>query len=129
MTKTTNLEISKKLAEIGFKDSYIYAWYIDEDGGEWLQEIKHVKPFLINKYGDKAKVSFVAPAYGFEAIWDALPDKTEIIINQLTNKREFYLDYGLRGSEIFVEIKENESLVDTAGTMIILLHEKNLIKF
>jgi hypothetical protein len=30
-------------------------------------------------------------------------EKTEIIIRQLTDKRGFYLDYGLRGSEISVE--------------------------
>jgi len=64
-----------------------------------------------------------------ETLLDVLPKKTEIIISQLTNKREFYLDYGLRGSEICVEINENESLADTAGRLIILLHEKNLIKF
>jgi len=64
-----------------------------------------------------------------ETLLDALPEKTEIINSQLTNKREFYLVYGLRGSKIYVKIKENESLADTAGRMIILLHEKNLIKF
>lgn len=122
MTKTTNYEISKKLAEIGFKKQAEFFFYLDKpDYGAW--HISEEGQILANEKDD------CLPSYDLETLIDALPEKTEIIISQLTDKRVFYLDYGLRGSEISVEIKENESLVDTAGRMIILLHEKNLIKF
>jgi hypothetical protein len=116
MTKTTNYEISKKLAEIGFNQQTDFYWYCYDDG----KGVRHIADA-------DGKGNF--KSYDLEILLNALPEKTEIIINQLTNKREFYLDYGLRGSEISVQIKENESLADTAGKMIILLHEKNLIKF
>ena len=103
MTKTTNYEISKKLKEIGFE----------------AETSTSVSMLETKDY----------PSYDLETLLDALPEKTEIIISQLTNKREFYLDYGSRGDEISVEIKENESLANTAGRLLIILHEKNLIKF
>jgi len=120
MTKTTNYEISKKLAEIGFKAETHFSW-IEEcnffriENKNWIENI-----------GIGFKELF--PAYDLETLLDALPEKTEIINSQLTNKREFYLVYGLRGSKIYVKIKENESLADTAGRLIILLHEKNFLK-
>jgi hypothetical protein len=103
MSKTTNYEISKKLAEIGFK----------------AETSTSISMLETKDYS----------SYDLETLLDALPEKTEIIIHQLINKRGFYLDYGLRGDEIFVEIKNNESLADNAGRLLILLHEKNLIKF
>ena len=117
MTKTTNYEISKKLKEIGFdKETNFYFTEVAPDKFE-AQYYTNNKEYLLLK------------SYELETLFDVLPKKTEIIISQLTNKREFYLDYGSRGDEISVEIKENESLADTAGKMIIELYENNLIKF
>jgi hypothetical protein len=118
MTKTTNYEISKKLAEIGFKAKANHGWHKDNLESEPAE--------FISNYAFSTNY---IKAFDLETLLDALPEKTEIIINQLSNKRGFYLDYGSRGDEIFVKIKENESLADTAGRLIILLHEKNLIKF
>jgi len=116
MTKTTNYEISKKLAEIGFNQQTDFYWYCYDDG----KRVRHIADA-------DGKGNF--KSYDLETLLDALPEKTEIINSQLTNKREFYLVYGLRGSKIYVKIKNNESLADTAGRLIILLESKNLIKF
>ena len=125
--KTTSYEISKKLEEAGFEASYIYAWYSDSEGLPWVQEIQHVKPTAINKYGKEVKLTFTAPAYDLETLLDALPNATEIIISSLTGKRIFYLDSNIRGNEISITIEENESLADTAGRMWLMLKEKGLI--
>ena len=118
MTKTTNFEISKKLKEIGFnKETISYFRKADKE------------LFINTPPNLKDPEEFFLKSYALETLLDALPEKTEIINSQLTNKREFYLVYGLRGSKIYVKIKENESFADTAGRMIIKLHEKNLIKF
>ena len=64
-----------------------------------------------------------------ETILEVLPAVLKMVIND-NNKRGFLLDweYGCY-KEIFVEKQDNESLADTAGRLLIKLHENNLIKF
>lgn len=122
MTKTTSYEISKKLKEAGFEDSYIYAWYSDSEGLPWIQEIQHAKPTAVNKYGEEVKLTFTAPAYDLETLLYALPK---------INKQEYLLCSGgivyLNDDYISVGKEKNESLADTAGRMWLLLKEKGLI--
>jgi hypothetical protein len=132
MTKTTNFEISKKLKEIGFKketefflylnEPYCDAWHISEEG-----------QILANKKDD------CLPSYNLETLLDALPKS----MKYCGDTYYFWMTYSgssdcyiigyssgqLRKTELEKSSKENESLVDIAGRLIILLHEKNLIKF
>lgn len=151
MTKTTSYEISKKLEEAGFKASYIYAWYTDSEGSSWIQEIQHVKPTAINRYGKEVKLTFIAPAYDLETLLDALPESIQYKSSDWyylflrapsrfseTNKTlgyynecSEYMDNFMMGCEdgIFEvsKLSPNESLADTAGKMWLILKEKGLV--
>jgi hypothetical protein len=130
--KTTNYEISKKLEKIGFnKETNFYYRKTD-------------KEFFINTPPDlKNSEEFFLKSYDLETLLDALPKK-------MTNKhgKEFTLEicFGVSNwiyyldendyiflSENYIhgqmESEKNESLADTVGRFIILLFEKNLIKF
>jgi len=101
MTKTTNYEISKKLAEIGFKAKAEKCWA--KIRHSVLSEIDLVNlDFTVPQHCDEWVLS-----YDLETLLDALPE----IIN------------------IGLSRNKNESLADNAGRLLILLHEKNLIKF
>ena len=121
--KTTNYEISKKLKEAGFEDSYIYAWYSDSEGLPWIQEIQHAKPTAVNKYREEVKLTFTAPAYDLETILDALkqPDKRIIIVI-----KSDYCEIGF-GHHFDKCSKENESFADTAGRLWLMLKEKGVL--
>ena len=77
--KTTNYEISKQLAEAGFEDGYIYAWYFDLEGLPWIQEIQHAKNIAVNRHGEETRLTFAAPAYDLETILEALSSSTFIL--------------------------------------------------
>ena len=154
--KTTSYEISKKLKEAGFEDSYIYAWYSDLEGLPWIQEIQHAKPTAVNKYREEVKLTFTAPAYDLETLLDALPDsitreyksnedgtirefeeKLVIEKNKIRYKcydietsdeaNEYYREYGYEQN---ISIYSwNDSLANIAGKMLIKLFEEGLIKF
>jgi hypothetical protein len=137
MTKTTNYEISKKLAEIGFnKETNFYFTEIAPDKFE-AQYYTNNKEYLLLK------------SYDLETLLDALPSKIKGIEGECWFNIHFRMNkHGLWYENLcncdsdqscpvesycHIEIKENESLADIAGKMLILLlillHEKNLIKF
>ena len=154
--KTTSYEISKKLEEAGFKASYIYAWYSDSEGLPWVQEIQHVKPTAINKYGKEVKLTFMAPAYDLETLLDALPDsitreykskedgeikefKERLIIEKeeiryscddienADDTNRYYQEYGyMQDISVFKKFNDN-SLADMAGKMWLMLKQKGII--
>lgn len=96
--KTTNYEISKKLAEIGFR----------------AETSTSISMLETKDYS----------SYDLETLLDALPEINKqlplICFSGIT-----YLD----PVNIGLSRNKNESLADIAGRMLILLHEKNLIKF
>jgi hypothetical protein len=130
MTKTTNYEISKKLAEIGFnKETNFYFTEIAPDKFE-AQYYTNNKEYLLLK------------SYDLETLLDALPREiphknhkklfgmlVNLTINFIPKKDIVNIGYSF-GSFDFIETKKNnESLADTAGRMIIELYNNNLIKF
>lgn len=139
MTRTTSYEISKKLKEAGFEDSYIYAWYSDSEGSPWIQEIQHAKPTAVNKYGEEVKLTYIAPAYDLETILDALPKQFQVAWDGERGKSQATLRLTLEKDKIFykhdsdelrnamywrekeVQKAENESLADTAGRLWLML--------
>jgi len=124
MTNTTNYEISKKLAEIGFSRQAFWVWTSKDC----------CCPYETYLDGFRA--------YDLETLLDALPREiphknhkklfgmlVNLTINFIPKKDIVNIGYSF-GSFDFIETKKNnESLADTAGRLIILLHEKNLIKF
>jgi hypothetical protein len=135
MTKTTNFEISKKLSEIGFNEETNFYYR------------KNDKELFINTPPDlKDSEKFFLKSYDLEILLDALPSEIEIEnwggwkyynIYFKMNKNGFWYENLCNCDSSacpvekyhYMEIIENESLADTAGRLIILLHEKNLIKF
>ena len=121
MTKTTNFEISKKLAEIKFnKETNFYYRKTDKE------------LFINTPPNLKDPEEFFTKSYDLETLLDVLP---EIIRNneELNLKKNkigyFFWDSDEIFSLIGAHKQKNESLADIAGRLIILLHEKNLIKF
>ncbi|MEY2888259.1 MAG: hypothetical protein RL027_599 [Pseudomonadota bacterium] len=121
MTKTTNYEISKKLAEIGFKADCSY-FYFHSDNNDC--EANSLEKYGFDKISQCDIEDKYYPAYDLETLLDALPEINKqlplLCFSGIT-----YLD----PVNIGLSRNKNESLADTAGRLIILLHEKNLIKF
>lgn len=124
MTKTTNFAISKKLAEIGFNQETNF-YYRKTD-----------KELFTNTPPDlKDSEKFFLKSYDLETLLDVLPEEREgfggdayfkMNKNGLWYERSWNCPLEIN---YYIEKLENESLADIAGRMIILLHEKNLIKF
>ena len=112
--KTTNFEISKKLAEIGFKKNSIIGYFTSKCGGGGR--------FYVS---DGIRDGYTLECYLFdlETLLDALP-------NTISGPLMIYKE-GMYYQESMIEVAklENESLADCAGKLLILLYEKNLIKF
>ena len=140
--KTTSYEISKKLKEAGFEADANYYFY-----GQQLRNLAF--PRHIADADGKGDVE----AYDLETLLNALPDSIQYKSSDWyylflrapsrfseTNKTlgyycecNEYMDNYRMGEEhgIFEvsKLSPNESLADTAGRLLLLLHEKNLIKF
>jgi hypothetical protein len=124
MTKTTNYEISKKLKEIGFdKETNFYFTEVAPDKFE-AQYYTNNKKYLLLK------------SYDLETLLDALR-KVKWFSCKIGKKEacfgyyEIYRDKKneLQERAFLINNLNGESLADTAGRLLILLHEKNLIKF
>jgi hypothetical protein len=121
MTKTTNYEISKKLEEIGFSRQAFWVWISKNCCAPYQTDYDG---FL---------------SYDLEILLDALPSEIEYFGNDAyfrMSKDQFWYEEFCNcpfdcpvKRHYNIKIKENESLADTAGRLIILLHENNLIKF
>lgn len=145
--KTTNLEISKKLKEIGFKaETHLYyhfafgclnlTCHTREEAARYAKELGHI------------------PCFDLETLLEAMPTCIKL------KKKLYYLWLGGKGIGYYPEVNSDrycggnivydmddpilisfnndykkwdessdESLADTAGRLIIELHEKGLIKF
>lgn len=121
--KVTNFEISKKLKEIGFEEETNYGWHKDnlESGPA---------EFPLSKYAFNTNY---IKAYDLETLLDFLPksintntcsfeEYLQLNIDQMSYQNAFSTNY------ICVDREENESLADVAGRLLILLHEKEIIK-
>ena len=127
MTKTTNFEISKKLKEIGFKAEAEFFFYLDKpDYGAW--HISEEGQIFANEKDD------CLPSYDLETLLDALPKELKKY-GELGSlfRSGFILGYNLQNfddlSQLLKYQRQGQSLADTAGELIIWLHEENLIKF
>jgi hypothetical protein len=124
--KTTSYELSKKLAEIGFKrehDQY-FAWNSEE--GDVLHR----------NYFEHNRARYEYPSYDLETILEALPKEIERDNGFNIGLRFWWADgaswigyQNFSGFIITVDANQSESLADTAARLLILLHEKGIINF
>jgi len=124
--KTTSYEISKQLAEIGFKAETEKAF---DNKGTLIS--CHKKICILREKSSNPEI-YGLPAYDLETILQALPN----VINdneELNIKKHeigyYYFDYNSVICETGVEKQESESLTDIAARLLILLYEKSLVNF
>jgi hypothetical protein len=125
MIKTTNYEISKKLAEIGFEAKANHGWHKDnlESGpAEFLSNYAFCTNYI--------------KAFDLETLLDALPNfiengnRTENCLVVDVAFGEIHYEGDCENDALFItKTRENESLADTAGRLIIELYNNNLIEF
>jgi hypothetical protein len=145
MIKTTNLEISKKLKEIGFKNRFSFCWSSHNNFEEPID--------IYSPIPDGTNEEEFVPAYDLETLLEAMPTCIK------PKKKLYHLWLGGKGIGYYPEVNSDrycggnivydmddsilisfnndykkwdesldESLADTAGRLIIQLHEKGLIK-
>jgi hypothetical protein len=142
MIKTTNYEISKKLAEIGFRAECSY-FYFHSDNNDY--EASSLEEFGYNKISDCDIEDKYYPAYDLETLlefaFDYISDfkifsdhvfiadywndgKYEIIDELLVDREQSFKSVN---GKVIREYKYNYA--EIVAKLIILLYEKNLIKF
>ena len=128
--KVTSYEISKKLAEIGFKGKSSFGWHVDNLESEPAE-------FPISRYAfDNGKYF---RAYDFETILNKLPQlinyKNEDFSRHIAiNSAGIFFSYQrydgrYRYLEDLVLHKGFVNIADGIAEFLIILHEKGLIKF
>jgi hypothetical protein len=124
MIKTTNYEISKQLAEIGF----------DKETNFYFTEIAPDK-FKAEYYTNNKKY-LLLKSYDLETLLEALPNFIEngngtencLVVDVAFG--EIHYEGDCENATLFITTtRENESLADTAGRLIIELYNNNFIKF
>jgi len=123
--KTTNYEISKKLAEIGFRAECSY-FYFHSDNNCKEKTLYNLEEFGFDKIDDCDIDDKYYPAYDLETLLYFLK-KTEKEITIISKFKTRGVNFDNK-INIFQE-NDDESLADMLGRLIIILHEKNLIKF
>ena len=125
MTKTTNYEISKKLAEIGFKAEAEKCW----------AKIRH----SVSSEFNLVNLDFAVPqncdewvlSYDLEILLNALPHNFMLEKKiKFLNMNQSEIGYKTGSSDIYdyqllCHRMKEESLAETAGRLIIWLHENN----
>ena len=109
--KITSYEISKKLAEIGFKANTDRYYNIG------------TKEIIYNPHGFMDRDKFLK-CYDLETLLDALPKEIAYDCPLTLHDNQIYYD-----NKFIVYKEENESLADTAARLLLLLIEKGLLTF
>lgn len=131
--KTTSYEISKKLAEIGFKAPTFFIAFKPYENCQKTHVIS-TTPFK-DEGLDKSRGEYLS--YDLETILEALPKEINLMCGRSFLEVTFSYDNSApyilyRNDDRTIAInsrKENdESLADTAARLLILLNEKGVIK-
>jgi hypothetical protein len=134
--KVTNFGISKKLKEIVF-EAYTEFYHIADENclSQGIDSDDYEVKYLNIEDLHILRKSFYYSAYDLETLLDVLPDsiKTdncsfEEYLQISKNEIGYYSNMCI-DSIFSVEKQENESLADVAGRLLILLHEKGIIKY
>jgi hypothetical protein len=134
--KVTNYNLSKKLAEIGFK-AETKNWWMLSAFNEPTHRLKTYNCFE-DYVGDNYR------AYDFETIWNALPAEISnyeylsatkknplvLILDKSNTHRPIYYTFSDVGGCYFGgRIQDRDCLADTAARLLITLVEEGIIKF
>jgi hypothetical protein len=127
--KTTNLETSKKLKELGFEADFEYCY--EKEGQLWN------KTFELDCWDEYDEREHI-PAYDLETILEALPkeikckDKNYHFWTTYSASSDCWIMgyvWGIERNMNFETYNEgDESLANTAGRLLIKLLEDNIIK-
>lgn len=120
--KTTNLKTSKKLKELGFEAETIFYFL------EVKPNIYEVQYSAFNRYNKS-----VVKSYDLEIILEALPyticKNTFEYTLSVHQYVVAYTEDSREDGDLYGEVRrENESLANTAGRLLIKLLEDNIIK-
>jgi hypothetical protein len=129
--KITSYEISKKLAKAGFKSSHEFFWG------------RTSKDYPLMPYHVYLKHSFATriPAYDLETVLEYLPgcievDKElydleidDIGLSYLSRKNSHFFAFKADRTVCTNPRRVSETLADTAARLLLILHEKGIIKF
>lgn len=107
--EVTRRDLSKKLAEIGFKSKTDHIVEEPADCGFYEPEARFRKSY---------------PAYDLETLLEVLPKEVVIALDDRCFE---FAHPSLQNYAVYS--KENESLADTAARLLILLVEKGVLKF
>ena len=132
--KTTSYEISKKLAEIGFKAETEKAF---DNKGTLIS--CHRKICILREKSRNPKI-YGLPAYDLETILEALPKQHDFFSRGIGkyelriwyHENNMFISYqNFDGFDklLTLEQEKNEAVADIAARLLILLHEKGLINF
>ena len=141
MTKTTSYQISKKLAEIGFKANTDKCWAkiknsrlsefeimpfdfrVPQNCEQWflsfdLETILEALPYGLDQGNER---------YNLKMLPNISISYTNKFFNHIYDYRD---DFCCENGEVMACISKNkETMVDMAGRLLIKLYENNLIKF
>lgn len=122
--KTTSFEISKMLKKEGISDKIGFLdYYYNTDG-----ELRHRDQETYCSQPENTVVDCFA--YDLETILEALPERDDSdFMLAIFSGAKFIGYYKLGKYHHHVYGEKSESLADTAARLLILLHEKGLIKF
>ena len=118
--KTTNYEISKQLAEAGFKDDFEFGYTHD---GQFT-----------NYYGNIVSDRIKTPAYDLETLLEALPSKIARGEGRSPTSSFIFTKDGIGYAQKpqiefqeFINQQENESLADTAARLWLKLKQEGFV--
>ncbi len=114
--KTTSYEISKQLAEIGFKRYYDQYWAYNSEEGDVLHR----------NYFESNRMRYEYPSYDLETLLEALPSEIKIgkcfYSLNISKANIYYFD-----TELHFWKQENESLADAVAKMWLKLKQEGLV--
>lgn len=124
MKAYTNLEQSKKLAEILPLESADMCWGIDDDTMQYDD-----KPYL-NPYKDYTAKEYYIPCWSLAALLEVLPrsldDRYNFELGNPLGNSDWYIIY-VDTNHLIKNAVVHDNLIDAAVEMIFKLHEQKLI--
>ena len=124
MKSYTNLEQSKKLAEILPAESADMHWARDFDGS-WFISLESYSSCPIPKYAEKDKDEWILPSWSLAALLQVIRIECRMEITPLDQSGVF--TYSFVDDYYNIRTFEEDNAVDAAVEMILKLKEKDLI--
>ena len=122
----TDLEQSKKLAEILPLETADMSYTLEFDSGRYYISTTSYKSWVVPKYAESYKgLNQVLPCWSLAALLDVLKD--DIKIEKTLFDQSDIFTYSILGDAYEYRTYEHENLIDACVEMIIKLKEMNLL--